>query len=143
MCREAGDKRGEANALWWLGRADLRGADIASARDRLGEALKSFRAFEMWEGLLGCLEDHAVLARAEGRIDLTVQLASAAACSRDRMRLVRSPRTEKRWQTQLDAVRKAVAADSFDSAWREGRNWQVDEAIARARSARDAAVAVA
>ena len=126
-----------------MGRADLAGGDIASAKDRLGEALKSFRAFEMWEGLLGCLEDHAVLAKAGGRIDLMLQLASAAACSRDRLRLLRSPRTEKRWQTQLDAVRKAVADDWFDSAWSEGRNWQVDEAIARALSARDAAVAVA
>ena len=143
VCREAGDKRGEANALWWLGRADLQRVDIASARDRLGEALKAFRAFEMWEELLGCLEDHAILVRAEGRVELTASLAAAAALSRDRLRLLRSPRTEKRWQGQLDAIRKAMAGDSFDSAWSDGRNWQVDEAIARALSVRDAAVAVA
>ena len=32
VCREAGDKRGEANALRWLARVDLQAGDLASAR---------------------------------------------------------------------------------------------------------------
>ena len=55
VCREAGDKRGEANALCWLGRFDLREGDLASARIRLVESLRAFRAFEIWEETLGCL----------------------------------------------------------------------------------------
>ena len=68
MCREAGDKRGEANALRWLARVDLQAGDLASARVRLADALRAFRAFEMREELLGCLEDHAELAEAEGKV---------------------------------------------------------------------------
>ena len=64
VCREAADKRGEANALWWLGKVELQAGRLESARAQLGEALKAFREFEMWEELLGCLEDLAVLARA-------------------------------------------------------------------------------
>ena len=62
VCRDAGDKRGEANALRWLAQVDLQRGDLASARRRLAEALRAFRAFEMREELLGCLEDHAELA---------------------------------------------------------------------------------
>ena len=79
VCREAGDKRGEANALRWLARVDLRSGDFASARLRLSDALRAFRAFEMREELLGCLEDHAELAEAEGKREVAVGLAAAAA----------------------------------------------------------------
>jgi predicted ATPase/class 3 adenylate cyclase len=142
VCREAGDKRGEANALWWLGKVDLQGGDIASARGRLADALRAFRAFEMWDELLGCLEDQALLALIEGRADLAVRLAAAAGQSRDRLRLARAPRNEARWQAHLDTMRKAKTGGAFDTAWSEGRNWQVDDAIGRALSTRDQAVAV-
>ena len=39
VCREAGDKRGEANALRWLARVDLQMGDLASARLRLSDAV--------------------------------------------------------------------------------------------------------
>ena len=46
----------------------------------------------MREELLGCLEDHAELAEAEGKLEVAVTLAAAAARSRDRLGLHRSPR---------------------------------------------------
>ncbi len=67
LCREAADKRGEANALRWLGKCDLRKRDRASARTRLTDALRAFRSFEMWDELLACLEDFAELCQLEGR----------------------------------------------------------------------------
>ena len=51
VCREAADKRGESNALRWLGKCDLKHGDTASARNRLSEALRAFRTFEMWDEL--------------------------------------------------------------------------------------------
>jgi tetratricopeptide (TPR) repeat protein len=53
ICREAADKRGEASALYWLGKCDLRRGDITTARARLGDALRAFRSFEMWTNLSG------------------------------------------------------------------------------------------
>jgi tetratricopeptide (TPR) repeat protein len=141
VCREAGDKRGEANALRWLGKADLERGELASARRRLGDALRTFRAFEMWEELLGCLEDHAAVVRAEGRPDLAVHLSAAAAASRDKLGLGRPPRIELRWQAHLDALRTTLSTPVFDEAWRGGREWEVDQAIRRALSTQEEAVA--
>ena len=135
MCREAGDKRGEANALRWLARVDLDSGDLASARARLSDALRAFRAFEMREELLGCLEDHAELAEAEGKREVAVGLTAAAAHSRDRLALTRSPRGEGRWQALTGRLRRAIGEGPFDSAWEEGQRWQIDEAIGQALSA--------
>ncbi|HKX40274.1 MAG TPA: hypothetical protein VJO99_03885 [Burkholderiaceae bacterium] len=142
VCREAGDKRGEANALWWLGKVDLHGGDIVSARSRLGDALRAFRTFEMWEELLGCLEDHATLAHRDDRADVAVRLAAALGTARVRLGLARSPRHEQRWQQQLAALRHATTGADFDAAWREGQDCQVDHAIRGALSKRDEPLAV-
>ncbi len=135
LCIEAGDKRGQSHAMAWLGRADLDGGDFASARHRLGAALRDFRSFEMREELLGCLEDHAVLARARGRDDVAVRIAAAAASSRDRLALARPPTEERRWQVQLESLRQARPGAGFDHDWDEGRGWEIDDAI---RAALDA-----
>jgi len=136
ICREAGDKRGEANALWWLGKADLRGGDVASARSRLGEALRAFRAFEMWAELIGCLEDQAGLAHAEGNDDLAVRRAAAASASREGLGLARPPRVEHRWQEQLVALRQTMSSEVFDAAWNQGRAaWELNDDVHNALSA--------
>ena len=134
VCREAGDKRGEANALRWLARVDLQSGDLESARARLSDALRAFRAFEMREELLGCLEDHAELAEAEGKREVAVGLAAAAAQSRDRLRLTRSPRGERRWQALVGRLRRAMGEGLFDSAWNDAQQWRIDEAIGQALS---------
>jgi predicted ATPase/class 3 adenylate cyclase len=135
VCREAGDKRGEANALRWLARVDLRSGDLGSARARLSDALRAFRAFEMREELLGCLEDHAELAEAEGKREVAVGLAAAAARSRERLGLTRSPRGELRWQALVGRLRDALSGGSFARAWDDEQRWQIDEAIGQALSA--------
>ena len=135
VCSEAADKRGEANARWWLGKLDLRRGDIASARDRLGAALQAFRAFEMRDELLGCLEDHALVAREAGSVDVAVRLVAAATRSRERLGLARPPRIERNWQAELGAMRDALAGDAFETAWNEGHgHWEVDDAVRAALS---------
>ena len=90
----------------------------------------------MREELLGCLEDHASLARTQGATDLAVRLAAAAATSRQRFNLIRSPRVERRWNAQLDSLREAVTSTAFDLAWSEGQAWPVDHAVRMALSTR-------
>lgn len=134
VCREGGDKRGEANALWWLGKTELHGGDAASARSRLEDALRAFQAFGMRGELLGCLEDHATLASAEGRAEAGVRIASAADMARSKLGLRHSPRGAERWQLQLGALRNTLPPAEFDAAWGEGRSWQIEDAIRRALS---------
>jgi predicted ATPase/class 3 adenylate cyclase len=134
VCREAGDKRGEANALWWLGKADLLRHDIGTARSRLGDALRAFRAFDMWEELLGCLEDHASLIQAEGDTDSAVRLSATADAARERMRLPRAPRSEQRWQQHLAELCKSASSVAFEAERTVGRDWPIDRAIRSALS---------
>ncbi len=137
VCRDAGDKRGEANALWWLaqGRPAVRRPRVGAGA-ALAMRLRAFRAFEMREELLGCLEDHAELAEAEGKREVAVGLAAAATRSRERLGLPRSPRGELRWQALLGRLRRAMTEGPFDSAWDDEQRWQIDEAIGQALSAR-------
>jgi hypothetical protein len=96
--------------------------------------LRAFRAFEMWDEFLGCLEDHAILKHAEGEVDLAVRLAATTAVARERLRLARAPRSEQRWQQQLAALREATSSEAFDAQWSEGRGWQIDRAMRSALS---------
>jgi len=135
VCRDAGDKRGEANALRWLARVELQSGDFGSARARLSEALRAFRAFEMRDELLGCLEDHAQLAEAEGKLEIAVTLAAVVARSRDRLVLHRSPRGELRWQGFVGRLRSAMTDALFNTAWDDAQQLQTDDAINHALSA--------
>ena len=134
VCREAGDKRGEANALRALARVDLHAGDLLSARQRLSDALRAFQLFEMREELIGCLEVHAELALAEGKIEVAVGLATAATKTRDRLGLSRSPRGELRWQALVELLRSAMTDVPFAAAWSDAQKWQIDDAVRYALS---------
>ena len=129
-CSQAADKRGEANARWWLGKLELEMGGLATARRYLGEALVQFRAFEMWDELLGCLEDHALLMQREGATALAVQVSAVTSKMRQRLKLTRAPRGEKRWQSHLDDLRDALPDDNFAAAWSAGLDQrEVDNAV--------------
>jgi hypothetical protein len=136
LCRDSGDRHGEAKALRWLGKADLRSGDLDSASRRLADALRTFDEFEMREELVGCLEDHATLAQAEARPQDAVVLAAAATQLRLRQALVRPPREEAPWQGFVTRLRQAVPDDRFDALWRQGEELEASEAV---RAALDAA----
>jgi predicted ATPase/class 3 adenylate cyclase len=135
VCRESADMRGEANALHWLGKCDLRRGDIASARSRLTEALHSFKTFEMWEELLGCLDDLAELIHQEGASERAVRILAAAAKAREGLSLKRSPRAELRFQDQRAAYGKSITGAILEVNWIEGREWDVEDAIVNALEA--------
>jgi predicted ATPase len=129
ICGEAGDKRGAACARWWLGKTDLECGDLASARERLNQALKAFREYKMQEELLACLEDHAVLVRFEGNPDAAAVLAATAVSARERLSLGRPARKRQRWQQQLDALRAILPQVAFDAAWGKGVGVELESAI--------------
>jgi len=135
ISRESADKRGEANALWWLSKVDLGDRALAAAGARLEEALRAFRGFEMRNEMLGCLEDCAVLASLVAQNDLAVQIAAAVAASRERLSLIRPPRRETHWQLHVESLRSAMGAESFHAVWNEGSQKGIDEAIQLAQQA--------
>ncbi|MBK9243738.1 MAG: tetratricopeptide repeat protein [Burkholderiales bacterium] len=135
VCREAADRHGEANALWSEGRLALSCGDAATARQRLSEALRAFQEFEMREELLGCLEDCAVLHAADGQIEVGVRLASAASAMRERLALVRSPRTEAAWKERVATLTESLPEPGFGQQWEEGKRWGTEEAVRSALAA--------
>jgi hypothetical protein len=130
--REAADKRGEANALRWLGKCDVYSDELASARARLEEATLSLRKFGMWDELLACLEDAAELLHREGSTERAIRICSTVAKARKQLNLGRSPRAEQRFQAQVAKYRDVTDATGFDANSRQGEAWGVDEAILNA-----------
>ena len=131
LCREAADQRGEANAQRWLGKVDIRSGRFNSARTRLTEALGAYRRFEMWDELLGCLEDFAELGHGEGESGLALRLVAAVHRARERLMLPRTPSDEALQGALVSDYRKAANA-SPDDAWREGLAWEVEDAVRNA-----------
>jgi hypothetical protein len=134
ICRDAGDKRGVARALWWLGKAELHEGDIEGARRSLAAALAAFRAFEMREDLVSGLGDWSALAAAEGRIELAVQLTAAVDSASERLALRRPPRSAQRWTAHIESLRASMTPNEFELARSEGKGWDIDEALRRAQS---------
>ncbi len=134
VCREAGDRRGEANALRSLGRCDLFKGDLLAARSRLIPALQAFKSSEMWEELFSCLEDFARLQRAEGDADAAVRLLASTAAARQRLALVHPPRAARALQSLTEELRRALGSDRFKAAWSDGSAWDVEEAVRAART---------
>jgi len=127
--REAADKRGEANALRWLGKCDVYSDELVSARARLEESTRSLRKFGMWDELLACLEDVAELLHREGATERAIRICSTVAKARKQLNLGRSPRAEQRYQAQLANYRRLTQVAVFDANSKQGEAWGVDEAI--------------
>jgi predicted ATPase/class 3 adenylate cyclase len=130
VCRDAGNRRGESTALWGLGKIDRRRGDLNAARVRLGGALRAFRAYEMHEELLGCLEDHAALWHALGNDAEAARMHAAVDVSRQRLALRRSPRAEARVRAMIASLRAGMGDTAFDAAWSAGTRWEIGEAAA-------------
>ena len=140
VCREAGDKRDEATTLWWMGKADLAGGKVDSARIKLREALRSFQAFEMNTELLGCLEDHGWLLQSIGFDEDSVRIYGAVESQRKALRLAQPPRGAQRWNQRIAESRSALGERAFNSAWTAGQACGIAEAIRLALAAPSANV---
>ncbi len=128
LCTRAGDRRGEAQARWWLAKLELRRGRTDTALSQLNDVAKVFRALRMQAELLGVLEDRSVAWAQNGRTGFAVRIAAAASASRQRLRAGRSPRDERSWQKHVAALAAALSAAEFDAAWAAGAQWSIDEA---------------
>jgi predicted ATPase/class 3 adenylate cyclase len=125
----AGDRRGVANATWWLAKVDLADRDVFAAHRRLADALQAFRKFEMREELLSCLEDCAAVAMAAGVPQVAAQLAGLTEKSRERLELIRAPRHQRRWLARKQTIENALDPAALAQAWAQGRDWDADQGI--------------
>ena len=143
LCREAADRRGEANALRWLGKLELLTGALDSARLRLTEALGAYRRFEMWDELLGCLEDFAELCQREGMAARSLELSAAVQRARDKLGLKRPPREQASQESLVQNYRLAMTGEIPDETWRAGLGWEIEDAVRAALESREGFVPVA
>jgi tetratricopeptide (TPR) repeat protein len=136
VCREAADKRGEANATRWLGKCDGQQGRVAGGLEKLRAALRAYVLFEMWEELLGCLDDIAEL-MAVGDRQRAARLLSAVAQARDRLQLPRTPKEDSAARERLGALRKSLGDALFIEQWERGEALDIREAIAQALATDD------
>jgi hypothetical protein len=130
ICREAGNRRGEATASWWLAKVDsATGVDAEAVRHGLSAALRAFQNFGMIAELLDCLEDYACLTLASGDWTLAARLYAAAAAQRERLKLARPPRGEERWRNDVTQTSASLGRSEFEAAWAGGAAWSLQEAI--------------
>jgi len=133
VCREAADKRGEANATRWLGRCDVQRGDRAQARDRFASALRAYASFEMWEELLDCLEDVASLV-ADADPARAVRLLSAVRTARERLQLLHPDRVARAIEARLESLRQALGDEAFAEQSAQGKALEIREAVAQAQA---------
>jgi len=132
VCWDAEDKRGEALALWRLGRTDTATGELDLAAKRFSEALCALQAFEMNAEVLDCLEDVVELLQLLGEVENAVKMRAAVSAIREARALVRSPHRESEMQTRLRLAREALGDPAFDAAWVMGQAWTLDAAIKHA-----------
>jgi predicted ATPase/class 3 adenylate cyclase/tetratricopeptide (TPR) repeat protein len=129
ICRDAGDKRGEVLATWWLGKVQLGEGDLAGARRSLTTAVSAFRAFDLREDVVIGLGDISVLASAEGQKPLALRLAAAVDALSEGLAVRRSPHDGRCWTAHVEALRSSIAPDEFEAGWSEGKRWDIDETL--------------
>ena len=132
VCHAARDKRGTAMVSWWLGKIELANNDGYSALPHLREAISAFESFGMNAETIGVIEDHARIAGALGLADDSARLYGAASAARERLSLPRIPRLAPVYQDDLGSLRAALTPSAFEIAWRDGREWDIDQAVNRA-----------
>jgi tetratricopeptide (TPR) repeat protein len=129
VATDAGDRRSQANATWWLAKLHLDAGDLSSARRGLTQAMAAFRAFQMHEELIGCLEDTAGLLQAEGVPADAVRAAGLAQRLREQSALPHWPRQRQQWQERMAALRAELEPQRFEAALDEGRGSDLDALV--------------
>jgi tetratricopeptide (TPR) repeat protein len=135
ICRDAQDKKDEAIATYWLGRLDLARGELVRADQRLREALRAFRAFEMRDDLLGCLEDLVALRLLHGTDpDSAVRIAAAATALRSSLGLMQAKHVAAAWDSTVSALRATTDQPNFETQWRTGTDWDSEQVVKEALS---------
>jgi len=133
--RELADRWAISASLHGLGIMARDEGDFGLARERHEESLTIRRDLGDPRGIAFSLEAFANLALVEGRPELATRLLSAAEALREVIGSPRPPLDEAEFKLDVSSARKALAAQSFDSAWEEGRALTMEQAVELALSA--------
>jgi len=132
MLRQLEDKDGIAISLHLLGDVARKAGDLGSARACFAESLAILRGLGHKVRIVYSLDELAAVAGALGSPPAAARLWGAAERLREEMGSPAGP-GELAGDARVAAARAVLQDDAaFDLAWREGRAWSLDQAIAYA-----------
>jgi Tetratricopeptide repeat len=140
VCKQIGDRKGTANALFGLAEVAQRSGDAELARRRHDDALR--RRMEIGDrlGLCRSLERLAELELGrEGGAERAIVLLAAVLGVRETVGARIGPWRRVRREQLIGDLRATVGDERFDSLWVEGLGMPLDVAYARAAVAPGAA----
>jgi predicted ATPase len=132
--RELGELRGIGVELRHLGMVAADRGDSARAEALIVESVSRLHAIDAVQDTLIGLEMLAPVAVSQGRPRRAVRLLAAADALRESLDVPRSPDEPTAHEDAVVAVRAALPADGFATAWAEGAALSLDEAVAITRT---------
>jgi tetratricopeptide (TPR) repeat protein len=130
--REVGHKGGIARSLNSLGTVAACQGDYDTARSLYEECLLLRRELGEKSGIASCLEGLAQIASGQGQPERAARLFGAAQALRQALGAPLSATELPAYEAAVAAVRGALDQDVFKSAWSEGRDMPLEQAIATA-----------
>ncbi|MEI7771455.1 MAG: tetratricopeptide repeat protein, partial [Chloroflexales bacterium] len=129
--RALGDKWGTANSLSSLANLLLHSGDVSSLPAMLRESLELNIEVGDRTAIAYCLEDYAGMAAAQGRTELSLLIAGAAAGLRAELGTP-LPASEQEALDKLLAPARQALGGSAETAWAYGQALSFDDAVALA-----------
>jgi tetratricopeptide (TPR) repeat protein len=127
--RELGEKTGVAYSLFRLGGVAHHQGNIVQAYRHYTESLKLLIELGDKEYMVACLEELACVATTEGRLELAGRLWGAAEAQRKALGIPLPPGKNAEYEPYLAAACMQIDADTWQSAWAEGRQLSLNEAV--------------
>jgi non-specific serine/threonine protein kinase len=133
LSHQAGDRRGEAEALDCIGQTaiDLLG-DTTLAVPALAGALEIFRVLRDPVGIAYCLQGLAKAAALTGEPVLAAKWDGAAQILRDTTGAMMAPFMIPHHQRAMDAAREQLGEEAFLATWETGRGLPIDDVMTEA-----------
>jgi non-specific serine/threonine protein kinase len=135
LLREVGSKHPQTVALMKLGQAELKDGDHRAAGRSFHSALSLAQESGNRYVLGWILDGVAACAQADGRPERAARLLGFVVALREATGVRLGPEDAQLHEEALAAVRAALAIDTFDNLWAEGRAFTPDEAVAYALQA--------
>jgi predicted ATPase/DNA-binding SARP family transcriptional activator len=128
--RQLQNKVGIAWALYSLGKVAHSQGGLASARSLYQESLILHAEVPKFKGIASCFDGLAAAAWANGDARRAALLWGAAAAVRTGSGTQKAPAELAEYQRTIAAVRSALGAEAFASAWEEGGAMTLEQAVA-------------
>src|SRR5262249_7537439 len=128
ISREIGDKQGIACSLYGLGGGAYRQGDYSAARALHEESLSIKREIANKRGIAESLECFAFLA-AQERPERAAGQWGAAERLREEIGIPLPPNEREEYDREVAKVQKALGEAAFASAWAEGSDMTMEQAI--------------